>query len=134
AGDRITPDQFYESMIDADVALNGAFVYLQDVMPQLIMLDGLRSDMMDVTGRANNDFVDINNQVFDKENPILDPSSLYKVIINANEVLNNIDTIEYRDRELTEVKLHQYKGALVTWRLFRSLFPCRISLSKCMHQ
>lgn len=116
AGDRITPDQFYESIYDADIALDGAFVYLQDVMPQLIMLDGLRSDMMDVTSRASNDFIDINNQVFNPDNPFIDPSNLYKVIINVNEVLNNIDTIEYRDREFTEVKLHQYKGALVTLR------------------
>lgn len=116
AGDRITPDQFYESIYDADIALNGAFVYLQDVMPQLIMLDGLRSDMMDVTSRASNDFIDINNQVFNPSNPFIDPSNLYKVIINVNEVLNNIDTIEYRDREFTEIKLHQYKGALVTLR------------------
>lgn len=116
AGDRITPDQFYESIYDADVALNGAFVYLQDVMPQLIILDGLRSDMMDVTSGATNDFIDINNQVFNSNNSFIDPSSFYKVIINVNEVLNNIDTIEYKDRELTEVKLHQYKGALVTLR------------------
>jgi hypothetical protein len=49
AGDRITPDQHYNSLIDAEVSLMGAIIYLQDIMPKLIMLDGLRSDAMDVT-------------------------------------------------------------------------------------
>jgi hypothetical protein len=85
-------------------------------MPNLIMLDGLRTDLMDVTDRASSDFVDMNNQDFKIGNPFIDPSSFYKVIINVNEVLANIDTISGRDRELTAQLLHQYKGALITLR------------------
>ena len=116
AGDRITPDQHYNSIIDADISLQGAIVNLQDVMPQLIILDGLRSDMMDVTGNATSDMVDINNQVFTKGNQFTDPSNLYKVIINVNEVLANIDSVAARDRVFNERTAHQYKGALVTLR------------------
>ncbi|MBN2636551.1 MAG: RagB/SusD family nutrient uptake outer membrane protein [Prolixibacteraceae bacterium] len=116
AGDRITPDQFYESIIDADVALDGAVVYLQDVMPKLIMLDGLRSDMMDVTSNASSEMVDLNNQVFSEGNAFIDPASLYKVIVNVNEILANIDTISDRDRAFTDQLKHQYKGALITVR------------------
>lgn len=116
AGDRITPDEFYESLIDAQVALRGPLTYLQDAMPQLIMLDGLRSDMMDVTINASPDFDAINNQVFSKDNPLIDPSNLYKVIINVNEILANIDSISNRDRKFTDVLKHQYKGAFITLR------------------
>ncbi len=73
--------------------MQGAIVGLQDVMPRLIMLDGLRSDMMDVTANADADLVDINNQVFNTGNPFIDPTGLYKVIINVNEVMANIDLV-----------------------------------------
>jgi hypothetical protein len=116
SGDRITPDQHYQSIIDADVSLQGAIVYLQDVMPRLILLDGLRSDMMDITGNADANMVDINNQVFTKGNPYIDPANLYKVIINVNEVLANIDSVASRDRVFNERTAHQYEGALVTLR------------------
>lgn len=118
AGDRITPDQHYQSLVDAFVSSQGAIVILQDVMPNLIMLDGLRSDMMDVTQNATAHLVEINNQNFVKGNPLIDPSGLYKVIINANEILANIDLIAERDREYDELTAKSFKGALIglrTW-------------------
>lgn len=116
AGDQITPDQHYQSVIDADISLQGAIVYLQDVMPQLIMLDGVRSDQMEITENADAYLTEINNQVFIKGNPFIDPENLYKVIINVNEVLANIDTIASRDRDFNERTAFQYKGALITLR------------------
>ncbi len=116
AGDRIKPDQFYNSLIDVELSFYGAIIGLQDVMPQLIMLDGLRSDMMDVTENANSVMVDINNQVFTNVDEFIQPENLYKIIINTNEVLANIDTVSTRDRAFNENLLHQVKGALVTLR------------------
>jgi hypothetical protein len=48
AGDRITPDQHYRTIAGCNVSLRGAIIPLQDIMPRLIILDGLRSDEMDV--------------------------------------------------------------------------------------
>ncbi|HCE58489.1 MAG TPA: hypothetical protein DER09_11830, partial [Prolixibacteraceae bacterium] len=98
SGDRITPDQHYQSLIDANVSLQGALAPLQDAMPKIIMYDGLRSDMMEITPNANSYLRDLNYQILSKGNPLTDPSDLYKVIINVNEVLANIDVIEERDR------------------------------------
>lgn len=61
AGDRITPDQHYKTLIDAGVSLQGVIIPLQDFMPNLIMMDGLLSDMMDVTANANANLININN-------------------------------------------------------------------------
>ncbi len=126
AGDRITPDQHYYTINDADVSMEGAIVLLQDVMPRLIVIEGLRSDEMDVTGNANSYLRDINNQVLSKDNPITDPADLYKVIINVNEVLHNIDLVARRDRKLDELTTHQYKGALISLRAWSYLTLVRL--------
>ena len=121
AGDRITPDQHYQTVIDAEVSIMGAFVMLQDVMPQLIVYDGLRSDAMDVTPNASSYLRELNYQILSKGNPITDASSLYKVIINVNEVLANLELVVERDRNFDENTARQYRGALIglrSWSYF----------------
>jgi tetratricopeptide (TPR) repeat protein len=116
AGDRITPDQHYKSMVDANVSLQGAIVTLQDAMPKLIMLDGLRSDMMEVTPNADSYLQELNYQMISSGNPVANPSDLYKVIVNINEVLANIDAIAEKDKNYDALTAYTYKGALIGMR------------------
>jgi len=116
AGERITPDQHYKSEIDAQVSLYGAFGPLRDIMPQMIMLDGMRSDQM-IPGPGSDAYLEaINWQVFTLDNPFIDASAYYKVIINCNEVLANIDQVNELDRNFTPFILNLYKGSLYTLR------------------
>jgi hypothetical protein len=116
AGERITPDQHYKSSVDAQVSMYGAMKPLSDIMPQMIMLDGMRSDQM-VPGPGSDAYLEaINWQVFTLDNPFIDASAYYKVIINCNEVLANIDKVSERDRNVTPFILNLYKGALYTLR------------------
>ena len=126
AGDRITPDQHYQWATDAFVSLQGAISPLQDVMPRIIMYDGLRSDMMEVTPNANSYLRDLNYHVLSTGNPLTDPSDLYKVIINVNEVLANIDVVEERDRNYDALRAHAYKGALIGLRSWTYLTIARM--------
>lgn len=126
AGDRITPDQHYYTINDANVSMEGAIVLLQDAMPRLIVLEGLRSDEMDITDNSNSYLREINNQVFSKGNPFIDPADLYKIIINVNEVLANLDLVESRDRKFDERTAHQYKGALIGLRSWTYLTLVRM--------
>lgn len=112
-GERITPDQHYKSMIDAQASLAGAFKPLQAVMPKYIMIDGLRSDHMMVTPTADAFLKDINNQVLNFDNPYLDASDYYKVIINTNEALANIHKISEVDRNFSEFYLRYTQRALI---------------------
>jgi hypothetical protein len=116
AGDRITPDQHYKTEIDATVSVLGAFVQLKDVMPQMIMLDGMRSDQM-IPGPGSDPYLEaINWQVYTLDNPFIDASAFYKVIINCNEVLANIDKVNALDRNFDTFMLNTYKGGLYTLR------------------
>lgn len=115
-GERITSDQHYESVEDIDISMLGALVGLQKVLPNMIMVDGLRSDLMDVTPNADIDFQAINDHSFSADNPYLDPSDLYKTIINVNEVLLHIDEVIERDRNFKEDMLFDYTGLLIGLR------------------
>jgi tetratricopeptide (TPR) repeat protein len=126
AGDRITPDQHYESVLDAFNSTQGAFISYQDVVPQLIILDGLRSDMMEVTPNADLYLREINHQVLSGNNPFTDASDLYKVIVNINEVLKNIDQIAGKDKDYDELVAYQIKGALIGLRAYTYLTLVRL--------
>jgi tetratricopeptide (TPR) repeat protein len=126
AGDRITPDQHYKSMMDGEISLMGAIITLQDIMPRLIMLDGLRSDMMDITPNADANFRDINNQVFSVDNPYTNPADLYKLIININEVLVNIDRVAKNDKNFDSLIVHAATGGLIGMRSWTYLTLVRL--------
>ncbi|MFC0878482.1 RagB/SusD family nutrient uptake outer membrane protein [Saccharicrinis sp. FJH2] len=98
-GERITPDEHYRTLEDAVASLYGTLSGLQDVAPDLILLDGLRSDQMDITPNAGSDIAALYNQEFNADNRYLDYSGLYRVIINVNEVLANIERAEEKDRD-----------------------------------
>lgn len=115
-GDRITPSQHYNSMIDADLSYTGCFGYLQDIAANLVLVDGLRSDQMDVTGNSDRDMIDINRHELSADNPYVDPSNFYKLIININEVLPNLPQIMGKDRDFDSTILTAYTGALITMR------------------
>jgi hypothetical protein len=115
-GNRIKPSQHYAYEIDAQTSVGGCFVYLQDLMDKVILVDGLRSDLMDVTENADKDMIDIYNQVLSPANPYLNPSAYYKVIINVNEVLPNLPGILEKDRDFDSTILFAYTGELVSLR------------------
>lgn len=126
AGDRITPDLHYKNSTDADISARGAISFLQEAMPRLVVLDGLRSDIMDVTANADAYLTEINRQVFSTGNPYTDPADFYKVIINLNEVLANIDRVAESDREFDEYILYYFRGGLITMRAWTYLTLVRL--------
>lgn len=126
-GGRITPEQHYNSMIDADLSYTGCFVYLQDIAENLILVDGLLSDQMDVTGNADRDMIDINRHELSADNPYVDPSGFYKVIININEVLPNLPQIMDKDRDFDSTQLIGYQGALITLRSWAYFMLARLN-------
>ena len=126
AGDRITPDQHYFTFIDAQVSAIGAMVTLQDIMPQLIVLDGLRSDQMDVTPNAGMDLRELNNHSYTPSNPFTDASDLYKVIIDMNEVIANLHTVAENDRNFDPYIEFYFRGALIGMRSWAYLNIVRL--------
>ena len=104
-GDKITPDQHYKTGIDATISTVGAYSILQDVVPNLVILNDLRSDLMTETENFDMDLRNINRHNIDIDNKYNDPSGYYRVILNANEVLNNLESIHTYDRDFDSLSL-----------------------------
>lgn len=126
AGDRITPDQHYKTFLDAQISSAGIVVSLQDILPQLIMLDGLRSDQMDITNNANMYLRELHSHNYSSSNPYTDVSVLYALIVDANEVLANIHTVAENDRNFDPYIEFYYKGALIGMRSWAYLTIARL--------
>ncbi|MCK4748640.1 MAG: RagB/SusD family nutrient uptake outer membrane protein, partial [Bacteroidales bacterium] len=119
-GDRITPENHYRTAIEIEVSYLGAFRLLQDVAPDLMITNGLLADLVDVTENSDIHLRGINKHEFNRSNPYLDASGLYKVIVQANEVLVNIDT-NIQDADFTVFRYNLYQGDLIglrSWAYF----------------
>jgi tetratricopeptide (TPR) repeat protein len=115
-GNRISPDDHYQSQMDLSNSLDGILSCLRDVVPNTIILDGIRSDMMDITENASVDMSNLYYQKYDKANPLLDVSGFYKAIINTNEVLANIDSVTAKDPSFDAYLNKTVRGYLISMR------------------
>lgn len=126
-GGRISPDEHYNSFLDAQASYQGCFVYLQDIADKLVLVQGLLSDEMTVTENADVDLIDINMHNYTAANPYVDPSDYYKLIININEVLPNLEQITLKDRDFDSAYLFQFQGALITMRSWAYFMLAKIN-------
>ncbi|HPR32600.1 MAG TPA: RagB/SusD family nutrient uptake outer membrane protein [Prolixibacteraceae bacterium] len=126
AGNRIHPDQHYQTMVDVELSLYGAIIPLQEVLPNLIMVDGLRSDLMDVTPNASLWLREINNHVFSADNPYLDISAFYRSIINLNEVLVNLPKVYENDPNFDDFYMKYVTGGIMGMRAWVYLTLSRL--------
>jgi hypothetical protein len=126
AGDRITPDQHYFSMIDGYISSQGAIISLQEALPRLIMLDGLRSDMMETTSYSDANLKEIHEHDISSGNPYVAAADLYKVIINANEVLAYVEKLSRNSRDFDDYIAHYYTGELIGMRSWAYLTLVRL--------
>jgi tetratricopeptide (TPR) repeat protein len=121
-GNRITPEENYQSVTDLNNTISGALKPFQKLMPNLILVDGLRSDMMDVTQNSDGYMIDLNeHHVLSTDNPYIDASEYYKVIISVNEILKNIDRVAEIDPNYNSYYLFFEKGSLIgvrAWAYF----------------
>lgn len=116
AGDRITPDQHYNNIIDGQISMVGAISYLQNAMPNYILYNGLRSDAMMATSNADQYLRELSQGIYSEFNPYTATSDFYKVIINLNEVLEHLDELAANERELDDYTTFYYRGGILAMR------------------
>jgi tetratricopeptide (TPR) repeat protein len=121
SGTRISPDDHFRAYSDVELSLLGAITPLTVAMPNLVLMDGLFTDMMDVTENSDPFMQELNNHVVSPSNPYIDPSTFYQVIINLNEILANVDRAQLKDPSIDDFGMKQIKGAIIglrTWVYF----------------
>jgi hypothetical protein len=117
AGGKISPDQHYNSLEDVIASsYYGVFSLTQQASINLVVIDGLFSDLMETTGNASQDMIELNHHDVTSGNDFNDPSIFYKIIVNANEVLTNTDAVVGRDIDYDALVNWAVKGELVALR------------------
>ncbi len=117
AGGKISPQQHYNSLEDVIFSsYAGVFSLTQQASINLVVIDGLFSDMMETTGNASRDMIELNHHSVSPGNTFNDPSIFYKIIVNANEVLANTDVVINRDIDYDALVNWAVKGQLVALR------------------
>jgi starch-binding outer membrane protein, SusD/RagB family len=115
-GNRITPDQHFKSMDDLNSIAGGIYTPLQTAMPRLVLVDGLRSDMMDITSNVDPFMKDLNDQNLSINNPYIDGADFYKAIININEIIVHIKEVWINEPTSIPYLPKQVDGALLAFR------------------
>ncbi|MBN1927451.1 MAG: RagB/SusD family nutrient uptake outer membrane protein [Prolixibacteraceae bacterium] len=126
AGNRIEPDKHYQSITDVEVSLYGAIIPLQSIMPNLIMLDGLRSDLMDVTPNSSSYLKEINDHNMSVDNPYINCSDFYKSIVNLNEVMVNLPIVYENDPKFDDYYMKYVTGSIIGMRAWIYLTLSRL--------
>lgn len=114
--DKITPDQYYNTYAEVMIGYMGAYSLVQEASIDLVVLNGLLSDEMDVNSNATRDMKELNTHSVSPGNDFADPSAFYKIVVNANELLNNIEIVSTRDKDFEQIDLFYMEGALVALR------------------
>ncbi len=127
AGGKISPEQHYNSFEDVvNSSYLGVFSLAQQASINLVVIDGLFSDLMEVTDNASQDMIELNNHNVLPGNFFNDPSIFYQIIINANEVLANTDAVISRDIDYDSLVNWAVKGELVALRSWAYLNLSRL--------
>ncbi len=98
AQDVVEESESYQNVYDADNAIWGLYSKFSKLAENTIVLNELRADMMDVTPNATADQVALNNHTATVDNKYCDPTPFYEVILNANDLLANLDSMKIAKR------------------------------------
>ena len=102
--DRLTIEQTYRNVFDADAAVFGVYGKFMNLAEQYVILNELRADLMTVTENSDPFLRQINNHDVTVDNPYASPKKFYEVILNCNDVLANFNVM-LKDNKFT---LDQY--------------------------
>ena len=117
AQDVVEESESYQNVYDADNAIWGLYSKFSKLAENTIVLNELRADMMDVTPNATADQVALNNHSATAENKYCDPTPYYEVILNANDLLANLDSMKIAKRITADDYAPRYSDvmAIRTW-------------------
>ncbi|WP_338391996.1 RagB/SusD family nutrient uptake outer membrane protein [Fulvitalea axinellae] len=95
--------------------LIGAYSELQDVVEEMIVLGGVRADLLTVTENFDADLKELNEHNIGRNNSYVDPRPFYDVITNCNELIANVDKALV-DPKFSEELRDAYKAEAIVLR------------------
>src|SRR5690242_16034096 len=87
----LTGEQTYRNVFDADAAVLGVYSKLMKLAKPYVLLNELRADLMSPTVNADLYLQQLSNHNVTADNPYIDPTPFYDVILNCNDVMKHFD-------------------------------------------
>lgn len=109
--------QTYRNVFDADAAVLGVYSKFMRLAKPYVLLNELRADLMSPTMNADIYLQQLNNHTVTVDNPYIDPTPFYDVIINCNDVLKNFD-IMLAEKKLKTDEYNQRYADITSIRTF----------------
>lgn len=117
----IIPEQHFKDKDDADAAINGIYGKLMELAPQYIILNELRSDLMDITYNADYYLRQVNLHEVTADNPYASPKLFFRLINECNDILYHFNVMLNEKRLLTDDYNQRYSDitALRSWLYYQ---------------
>lgn len=86
----VNEDDFFKEWSEFRSAELGLYALQQELVDQIMILGELRGDLVEITGNADRDLIEIYNFEISKENKYASPENFYKLIANCNNLLQKV--------------------------------------------
>ncbi|WP_346238720.1 RagB/SusD family nutrient uptake outer membrane protein [Niabella insulamsoli] len=107
----------YQNVYDADAAVMGVYGKFMGLAERYIILNELRADLLDYTQNADKYLRQISNHTATADNPYADPRPFYEVIVNANDVLANLNNM-YDSKKISQADYYERYADIACLRSF----------------
>ena len=113
----LVPEQMYRNVFDADAAVLGVYSKLMKLAKPYVLLNELRADLMSPTVNADLYLQQLSNHTATADNPYIDPTPFYDVILNCNDVMKNFDKMLAEKKLKVDEYNQRYSdvAAIRTW-------------------
>ncbi len=113
-------DENYSDYLSSRASVNGLYALMQDVMEAYIVNGELKGDMLVTSSGASWDLQQIYDRQFALDNPYLDILPFYRLIANANDVIQHLEVSIEEGTSYDDELLNMYAEAVVlrTWVYF----------------
>jgi hypothetical protein len=110
-------EQTYRNVFDADAAVLGVYGTFMQLAKPYVLMNELRADLMSPTANADRYLQQLNSHTVSADNPYIDPTPFYNVILNCNDVMKNFDVM-LADKKLKVDEYNQRYSDVASIRTF----------------
>ncbi|HVG17373.1 MAG TPA: RagB/SusD family nutrient uptake outer membrane protein [Chitinophagaceae bacterium] len=113
----LTGEQTYRNVFDADAAVLGVYSKFMQLAKSYVLLNELRADLMSPSMNADLYLRQLSEHTVAADNPYINPTPFYEVILNCNDVMMNFDKMLAEKKLKVEEHNQRYSdvAAIRTW-------------------
>jgi len=127
-GTILDSDELYSDWNEYRAAELGMYRIQQDLVNQLLVLGELRGDMLEVTGEANADLLEVYNFNISSWNPYASPTNFFRLIAACNNLAVQLETAhpEVLDKSADISNYDRLYGEVLSMRAWAYFYAVRI--------